>query len=253
VQAVLHGREKLSREKSGARCVVCWYNRIGFFFVTRVMPLAAIVIAPGVSHFPDFLDRAAQAALRDEVLAILSVAPLFRPRMPRSGKPFSVYMSNCGALGWVSDETGYRYQPTHPETGRPWPAMPPTLLAAFATIAPDAPPPEACLINVYDSAARMGLHQDRDEEEMTAPVVSLSLGDTALFRVGGLERNAPTRSFRLASGDAMSLAGEGRLAFHGVDRIIAGSSTLLPQGGRINLTLRRVTRAKPQLESTFSS
>jgi alkylated DNA repair protein (DNA oxidative demethylase) len=206
-------------------------------------PNATIVIAPGVNYFPGFLDRAAQAALRNEVLAILSLAPLFRPRMPRTGKPFSVRMSNCGPLGWVSDEAGYRYQPTHPETGRPWPAMPPSLLAAFAAIAPDAPPPEACLINVYDPAARMGLHQDRDEEELTAPVVSLSLGDTALFRVGGLQRNAPTRSFRLDSGDAMSLAGEGRLAFHGVDRIIAGSSTLLPQGGRINLTLRRVTRA----------
>ena len=207
------------------------------------MPLAPVSIAPGVDYFPGFLDRAAQEALRDEVLAILELAPLFRPRMPRTGQPFSVRMSNCGLLGWVSDEGGYRYQPTHPETGRPWPAMPPTLLAAFAAIAPDAPPPEACLINVYDPAARMGLHQDRHEEELMAPVVSLSLGDTALFRVGGLQRNAPTRSFRLASGDAMSLAGEGRLAFHGVDRIIAGSSTLLPQGGRINLTLRRVTRA----------
>jgi len=206
-------------------------------------PNATIVIAPGVNYFPGFLDRAAQAALRNEVLAILSLAPLFRPRMPRTGKPFSVRMSNCGPLGWVSDEAGYRYQPTHPETGRPWPAMPPSLLAAFAAIAPDAPPPEACLINVYDPGARMGLHQDRDEEELSAPVVSLSLGDTALFRVGGLQRSAPTRSFRLASGDAMSLAGEGRLAFHGVDRIIAGSSTLLPEGGRINLTLRRVTRA----------
>ena len=216
------------------------------------MSLAAVSIAPGVDYFPEFLDRAAQAALRDDVMAILSLAPLFRPRMPRTGKPFSVMMSNCGPLGWVSDETGYRYQPTHPETGRPWPAMPPTLLAAFAAIAPDAPAPEACLINVYNPAARMGLHQDRDEEELTAPVVSLSLGDTALFRVGGLQRNAPTRSFRLASGDAMSLAGEGRLAFHGVDRIIPGSSTLLSQGGRINLTLRRVTRAKPRLESTFS-
>ena len=206
-------------------------------------PNATVVIAPGVNYFPGFLDRAAQAALRNEVLAILSLAPLFRPRMPRTGKPFSVRMSNCGPLGWVSDEAGYRYQPTHPETGRPWPAMPPSLLAAFAAIAPDAPPPEACLINVYDPGARMGLHQDRDEEELSAPVVSLSLGDTALFRVGGLQRSAPTRSFRLASGDAMSLAGEGRLAFHGVDRIIAGSSTLLPQGGRINLTLRRVTKA----------
>jgi DNA oxidative demethylase len=204
-----------------------------------------VAVAPGVDHFYGFLDRAAQEALRDEVLAILELAPPFRPRMPRTGRPFSVLMSNCGPLGWVSDEAGYRYQPTHPETGRPWPPMPPRLLAAFAAIAPGAPPPEACLINVYDSAARMGLHQDRDEADLSAPVVSLSLGDTALFRVGGLQRKAPTRSFRLASGDAMSLAGESRLAFHGVDRIIAGSSTLLPQGGRINLTLRRVTRAEP--------
>jgi DNA oxidative demethylase len=208
-----------------------------------MMLRAAIAIGPGIDHFPGFLDRGAQEALRDEVRAILREAPLFRPRMPRTGKPFSVEMSNCGPLGWVSDETGYRYQPTHPETGRPWPAIPPRLLEAFATIAPGAPAPEACLINFYDSAARMGLHQDRDEEEFSAPVVSLSLGDAALFRVGGLERKAPTRSFRLASGDAMALGGVGRLAFHGVDRVIAGSSTLLPQGGRINLTLRRVTRA----------
>jgi DNA oxidative demethylase len=207
------------------------------------MSLAAVSIMPGVDYFPGFLDRATQEALRDEVLAILKLAPPFRPRMPRTGNPFSVTMSNCGPLGWVSDEAGYRYQSKHPETGRPWPEMPPTLLAAFAAIAPDAPPPEACLINLYDPAARMGLHQDRDEEELAAPVVSFSLGDTALFRVGGLQRNAPTRSFRLASGDAMSLASVGRLAFHGVDRIMAGSSTLLPQGGRINLTLRRVTRA----------
>ena len=204
-----------------------------------------VAVAPGVDHFPGFLDRAAQEALRDEVMAILEAAPPFRPRMPRTGKPFSVMMSNCGELGWVSDESGYRYQPAHPQTGRPWPAMPARLLAAFAAIAPGAPAPEACLINLYDSSARMGLHQDRDEEELAAPVVSLSLGDTALFRVGGLQRGAPTRSFRLASGDAMALRGEGRLAFHGVDRIIAGSSTLLPEGGRINLTLRRVRRASP--------
>ncbi len=207
------------------------------------MPLAAVAIAPGVDYFPGFLDRAAQEALREEVQAILVEAPLFRPRMPRTGKSFSVRMSNCGPLGWVSDEGGYRYQPTHPETGRPWPAMPAMLLAAIVTIAPGAPPPEACLLTFDDAGARMGLHQDRDEEELAVPVVSLSLGDTALFRVGGLARNAATRSFRLASGDAMSLAGEGRLAFHGVDRIVAGSSTLLSQGGRINLTLRRVTRA----------
>jgi DNA oxidative demethylase len=206
-------------------------------------PGPSVPIAPGVDYFPGFLDRAAQEALRDEIMAILKAAPPFRPRMPRTGKPFSVMMSNCGPLGWVSDERGYRYQPTHPETGHAWPPIPSPLLAAFAAIAPDAPAPEACLINLYDSSARMGLHQDRDEEELAAPVVSLSLGDTALFRVGGLQRNAPTRSFRLASGDAMSLQGESRLAFHGVDRVIPGSSTLLPEGGRINLTLRRVTKA----------
>jgi DNA oxidative demethylase len=206
-------------------------------------PGPSVPIAPGVDYFPGFLDRAAQEALRDEIMAILKAAPPFRPRMPRTGKPFSVMMSNCGPLGWVSDERGYRYQPTHPETGHAWPPIPSPLLAAFAAIAPDAPAPEACLINLYDSSARMGLHQDRDEEELAAPVVSLSLGDTALFRVGGIQRNAPTRSFRLASGDAMSLQGESRLAFHGVDRIIPGSSTLLPEGGRINLTLRRVTKA----------
>ena len=210
---------------------------------SRASLRAPIAIAPGVDHFPGFLDRAAEEALRDQVLAILAEAPLFRPRMPRTGKPFSVEMSNCGRLGWVSDEAGYRYQPTHPLTGRAWPAMPPSLLKAFADIAPGAPAPEACLINVYDASARMGLHQDRDEEDFSAPVVSLSLGDTALFRIGGLERNAPTRSFRLASGDAMSLGADSRLAFHGVDRIFGASSTLLPRGGRINLTLRRVTRA----------
>jgi DNA oxidative demethylase len=206
------------------------------------MPLTAIAIAPGGDYFPGFLDLPAQEPVKEDVQGILAAAPLFRPRMARTGKPFSVMMCNCGRLGWVSDEGGYRYQPTHLKTGRPWLAMPARILAAFAAIAPGAPPPEACLINFYGESARMGLHQDRDEEELSAPVVSLSLGDIALFRVGGPSRNAATRSFRLASGDALSLAGEGRLAFHGVDRIIAGSSTLLPHGGRINLTLRRVTK-----------
>ncbi len=204
---------------------------------------AALEIVPGLAHYPGYLDRAAQEALRDAVRAALAAAPLFQPRMPGTGKPFSVSMSNCGPLGWVSDERGYRYQPTHPATGAPWPAMPPALIEAWAELAPGAPPPEACLINFYDQSARMGLHQDRDEAELSAPVVSLSLGDTALFRVGGLTRGAPTRSFRLASGDAMTRGGPARVAVHGVDRIFAASSTLLAEGGRINLTLRRVTRA----------
>jgi DNA oxidative demethylase len=202
----------------------------------------ALEIVPGLRHYPDYLDRREQAALLGELREILHAAPLFTPRMPRTGKPFTVRMTNCGPLGWVSDVEGYRYQANHPETGRPWPPFPPHALAAWKELAGDCPPPEACLVNVYNATARMGLHQDRDEEEFAAPVVSLSLGDDAVFRIGGATRNSPTRSFRLRSGDAMSLGGPARLAFHGVDRIVAGTSTLLPKGGRVNLTLRRVTK-----------
>lgn len=201
-----------------------------------------IEIAPGVVHHPGWLDRPAQEALLADLRAVVKAAPLFVPRMPRTGKPFSVRMSNCGLLGWVSDETGYRYQPAHPETGEPWPAMPDVLLAAWQALAGYPHPPEACLINLYDAKAKMGLHQDRDEDDLDAPVLSLSLGDTAVFRVGGTSRGGKTVSLKLQSGDALSFGGPARLAFHGIDRIIAGTSTLLPQGGRINLTLRRVSR-----------
>jgi alkylated DNA repair protein (DNA oxidative demethylase) len=189
---------------------------------------------------PGYLDRAQQQALLAALRRIFEAAPLFTPRMPRSGRPFTVRMSNCGRLGWVSDETGYRYQPTHPDTGRPWPPMPDMLLGIWNDLAGYPSPPEACLINFYGPTAKMGLHQDRDEEDFDAPVVSLSLGDSCLFRVGGLKRGDPTRSVRLSSGDAVVLGGDTRLAFHGVDRIEPGTSTLLPEGGRINLTMRRV-------------
>jgi len=197
---------------------------------------------PGLRFVPGFLDRAAQLAVLDAVRAVIALAPLYTPRMPRSGKPLSVRMTNCGTLGWVTDEAGYRYQPTHPETGLPWPPIPEIVLRAWRDLAGYAAEPEACLINLYDPAARMGLHQDRDEQDFAAPVVSLSLGDSCLFRVGGTKRNDPTGSFRLTSGDAVVLGGEARLAFHGVDRILPGTSTLLPEGGRINLTLRRVSK-----------
>lgn len=203
---------------------------------------AGMSVSDGVDYFPGFLNRTEQAALREEIGAILTEAPLYRARTPRSGKPFSVRMSNCGLLGWVSDERGYRYQRTHPETGRPWPPMPGRLIEAWRLLAPDAPPPEACLINFYDAKARMGLHQDRDELDLSAPVLSLSLGDPALFRLGGLKRSDPSRSLWLRSGDALTFGGPARLAYHGVDRITAGD-TLFPEGGRMNLTLRRVTEA----------
>ena len=197
----------------------------------------------GLRLHPGHLDRNGQADLLAAVRAISAAAPPFTPRMPKSGRPFTVRMSNCGPLGWVSDRSGYRYQPTHPETGRPWPPIPATLLALWDELARHPDPPEACLINFYAPTAKMGLHQDRDEEDFAAPVVSISLGDSCLFRVGGLKRSAPTRAFRLSSGDVLVLGGGARLAFHGVDRVYPGTSSLLPEGGRINLTLRRVTRS----------
>ncbi len=194
----------------------------------------------GVEHHTGHFDRAAQDMLLKEIRAIVARAPLFVPRMPRTGRPFSVRMTNCGPLGWLSDQQGgYRYEPRHPDTGEGWPPIPDMLMDLWHDLDCGSPP-EACLINFYAHGARMGLHQDRDEKDFTAPIVSVSLGDTGLFRVGGTERKAPTRRYELRSGDVIVLRGPARLAYHGIDRIIAGSSSLLAEGGRINLTLRRV-------------
>ena len=200
-----------------------------------------LVLPKGVRHIPGHLDRDEQQSLLEEIRAVVRQAPLYRPEMPRSGKPFSVRMTNCGELGWVADKAGYRYQDRHPVTGAPWPPIPERLLKLWNDLTGYAVPPQACLVNFYDSSARMGLHQDRDESDFSAPVLSISLGDSCLFRIGGTERGQPTRSFRLESGDVVILGGESRLAFHGVDRIYPTTSTLLKDGGRINLTLRRVT------------
>jgi DNA oxidative demethylase len=205
----------------------------------------------GLRIVPGYLDRAAQSAVREALQDVFARAPLYTPRMPKTGRPMSVRMTNCGPLGWITDERGYRYQPHHPETGEPWPPIPDLVLATWRDLADYPHPPECCLVNLYGPSARMGLHQDRDEQDFAAPVVSLSLGDTCLFRIGGNKRGDPTRTLRLASGDALVLGGAARLAFHGVDRIMPGTSTLLSSferrasegaGGRINLTLRRVTR-----------
>jgi len=196
----------------------------------------------GVSHRPDYLDRTRQQALVDIVRSIVAEAPLFVPVMPGTGKPMSVRMTNCGPLGWVTDkERGYRYQPIHPVTGKPWPDIPVELLEIWNDVSGYDKPPQACLVNFYSDEARMGLHQDKDEQDLAAPVVSISLGNSCLFRVGGLSRNNATLSFRLSSGDVVVLGAEGRLCFHGVDKIYPSTSTLLKNGGRINLTLRRVT------------
>lgn len=193
--------------------------------------------------FPQKLDSKAQIALLAEVRRVIAEAPLFTPTMPRSGNPMSVRMTNCGPLGWVTDkERGYRYQATHPVTGKPWPAIPQMLLDLWQEVADYPFPPEACLVNFYADHAKMGLHQDKDEEDFSAPVLSVSLGDTGIFRVGGHSRKDPTETYELKSGDVVMLGGEDRLAYHGIDRILPGTSGLLAEGGRLNLTLRRVTK-----------
>jgi alkylated DNA repair protein (DNA oxidative demethylase) len=191
----------------------------------------------GFRLWPGALSATAQSELLAGVLAAVEQSPFFRPVTP-GGRPFSVEMTNLGPLGWVSDRAGYRYQPTHPETGAPWPSMPETLLTLWSDLTGWPEPPDACLVNLYRGEAKMGLHQDRDEQDHSAPVLSVSLGDTAVFRIGAAG-GGPTRTVRLASGDVCALTGPARLARHGIDRVIAGSSTLVPGGGRINLTLRR--------------
>ncbi|HWQ85457.1 alpha-ketoglutarate-dependent dioxygenase AlkB [Brevundimonas sp.] len=191
----------------------------------------------GFRFWPGALSASEQAGLLAEVLAAEAEAPFYRPVTP-GGRPFSVQMTSLGPLGWVSDRAGYRYQATHPVTGKAWPPIPPLLLDLWRGLTRAEPPPDACLVNLYRDGARMGLHQDRDEADMSAPVLSVSLGDAAMFRIGAAGRG-PTKSIRLTSGDVCALTGPARLARHGIDRVIAGSSGLVPGGGRINLTLRR--------------
>ncbi|MBU3971305.1 MAG: alpha-ketoglutarate-dependent dioxygenase AlkB [Alphaproteobacteria bacterium] len=198
----------------------------------------------GFRFWPGALSASEQADLLARVLAAAEDAPFYRPVTP-GGRPFSVEMTGMGPLGWVSDRAGYRYQPTHPVTGAPWPAIPERLTDLWRDLTGWPEPPDACLVNRYRDGARMGLHQDLDEVDQGAPVLSVSLGDTAVFRIGAAS-GGPTRTVRLASGDVCALTGPARLARHGIDRVIAGSSTLTPGGGRINLTLRRAGPASHQ-------
>ncbi|WP_372833338.1 alpha-ketoglutarate-dependent dioxygenase AlkB family protein [Puniceibacterium confluentis] len=193
----------------------------------------------GFVIYRGYLDRSAQESLVDVVRDVLELVPLVQPVTPR-GKPMSVRMSAAGEFGWVSDRRGYRYAPTHPN-GTEWPPIPAEVLAIWQDVSGATRRPECCLINWYGEGARMGLHQDRDEADLTQPVVSVSLGDSGLFRMGNVDRGGSTGSVWLDSGDVVVMGGAARLCHHGVDRIRFGSSTLLPRGGRINLTLRVVT------------
>ena len=186
------------------------------------------------------LEPAGQKRLLAAIAEVVAAAPFYRPVLPRWGTPFSVQMTNCGPLGWMSDKSGYRYQPRHPVTGEPWPPIPRVLIDLWSEMSGYLHPPEACLVNHYAAGARMGLHQDRDEADFAWPVLSISLGDGGLFRMGNTTRGGKTQSTWLMSGDVAVMGGAARLAYHGVDRIKFGTSPLMPRGGRINLTCRVV-------------
>lgn len=198
--------------------------------------------AEGFRLLPDHLGLTQQQALVAQVAELAAEAPFSRYLMPRTGKPFSIDMTNAGSQGWIADRQSYRYSPVHPVTGRPWPAIPSLLLDLWRDLTGCAYDPECCLINHYrGEGAKLSLHRDEDEEARDAPILNISLGDTAIFRLGGLRRGDPTRSFPVSSGSVMIFGGPSRMVYHGVDRLRVGSSRLLPEGGRLNLTLRRVT------------
>ena len=188
--------------------------------------------------YPGFLDMDAQESLVEDLREVASIAP-FQSFETRTGKQIGVKMTSAGRFGWISDRRGYRYEATQP-SGANWPKIPQSLLKIWRGLTLADRDPECCLVNFYGENVRMGLHQDNDETDFSYPVVSLSLGDDALFRVGGLDRRDPTRSIWLKSGDVVLLTGESRLAYHGIDRLRFGSSSLLKQGGRINVTMRVV-------------
>lgn len=207
--------------------------------MTEIPPRPAPVEVRHFLHYPGWLDVSGQQRIVAELRALVAQAPLFSPMTPH-GRPMSVRMTSAGRFGWLSDRRGYRYSETHPN-GQPWPAIPESILTVWRAVAPGAREPECCLINFYGPDARMSLHQDRDEADFTQPVVSISLGDDGLFRIGNATRGGRTQSLWLRSGDVMVMGNEARLLHHGIDRIAPGTSTLLDRPGRINLTLRVVT------------
>ncbi len=201
-------------------------------------PSADLTVA-GVPIYRELIDRAGQEQMVADLRSVVAQAPLFSPET-RFGKKMSVGMTSAGKYGWYSDRSkGYRYEPRHP-SGVDWPPIPDSVMAIWRKVAPNAREPDACLVNFYREGARLGLHQDRDEADFTQPVVSISLGDEGLFRIGGTERGGKTQSVWLSSGDVLVLGGDARLVYHGIDRVKPGTSTLLSDGGRINLTLRVV-------------
>ena len=182
-----------------------------------------------------------EADLVTDIGAIVAQAP-FRHMVTPGGHQMSVAMTNCGSAGWVTDGSGYRYDADDPEAGRPWPAMPASFCRLAAAAATEAGfsgfVPDACLVNRYVPGAKMSLHQDKDEQDFSAPIVSVSLGLSAIFLFGGLKRSDRARRFRLEHGDVVAWGGPARLVFHGVAPLADGEHALLGRQ-RINLTFRR--------------
>ncbi|GGX40168.1 alkylated DNA repair dioxygenase [Tateyamaria omphalii] len=193
----------------------------------------------GFDIYKTYLNATQQAELVSAVRQVAETAPMFSPETPY-GKPMSVRMTSAGAVGWYADRSGYRYATKHP-SGVDWPPIPGAVLDVWHAVTGLERAPDCCLINYYGEDARMGMHQDKDEADFSWPVLSVSLGDAGLFRIGNTSRGGRTESLWLESGDVVVMGGDARLTYHGVDRIRFGSSTLLPKGGRINLTCRVVS------------
>jgi alkylated DNA repair protein (DNA oxidative demethylase) len=170
-----------------------------------------IELRPGAILWRARLSRDEQEALIAEIMERIAFAPFYRTSMPRTGKPLSAEMTNFGELGWFSDVKGYRYEDRHPVTRERWPSIPAFLLRLWDSLSCYPAPPEACLVNLYRGSARMGLHQDRNEEAIDAPVLSVSLGDDAIYRIGGVGPREPTSSVKLNSGDVLVMGGQGKV------------------------------------------
>jgi len=192
----------------------------------------------GIDIYKDYLAPDQQAKLVDDIRQVVRGAPFAQPVTP-GGRRMSVRMTSAGRFGWVTDHSGYRYE-RRQANGDPWPEIPQAVRGIWADLVSASRAPDCCLVNYYADTAKMGMHQDKDEADFGWPVLSISLGDAALLRIGNLQRGGKTESLWLASGDVMVMGGEARLTYHGIDRIRPGSSSLLPRGGRINLTLRVV-------------
>ena len=203
------------------------------------------VLPAGITLFRGWISPAQSRDVLDEMLSVFEAAPPYQLRV-KSGAYVINRMTNCGELGWHSDERGYRYVDRHPELDVPWPPIPPAIKALAMKAAGEAGAPfvpDACLVNFYEASGKMNLHQDHDEKDFAWPIVSFSFGCDAIFALGGAKRRDPVQGVTLSHGDVLVMHGESRMRFHGVKKIVPGTAPFahpaVPEGGRLNLTFRR--------------